>query len=247
MPDGATTTTNRPGSKRRIRILDAAADLLSQNGFHSVSMADIGAIAGISGPAIYRHFSSKSALLVMLFDQAIDGLLEQAKATLSEGLDHETALERLVAGQVEFVVSQRQLAIVYYNEINNLPAEDRHRLRTKQGTYLNFWIDALLEDRPDLDEQDARTMVHSAVGAIQSSLGQTPSVPTERLRALLLLGACAVLECDIDHTTRRGSPSDVRSGDVSDGGPDARCTQGSRTTTAQQTAVRHHRTMERKR
>ena len=41
---------------RKDRILTAAANLVAQKGYHAVSMTEIGTTAGITGPAIYRHF-----------------------------------------------------------------------------------------------------------------------------------------------------------------------------------------------
>ena len=46
---------------RRERILEAAAGLVAERGYHEVGMTDIGAAAGITGSAIYRHFDGKSA------------------------------------------------------------------------------------------------------------------------------------------------------------------------------------------
>lgn len=66
---------------RKERILAAAADLVARHGYHAVSMADIGAVAGITGAGIYRHFDSKSAVLVALFDRVIDGLVREEQAS----------------------------------------------------------------------------------------------------------------------------------------------------------------------
>ena len=51
---------------RKQRILAAAADLFARNGFHSVSMEDIGEAVGITASAIYRHYDSKTAVLVAM-------------------------------------------------------------------------------------------------------------------------------------------------------------------------------------
>ena len=48
---------------RRAQILAAAAERFARYGFHGVSIDDIGAAVGISGPALYRHFRSKEAML----------------------------------------------------------------------------------------------------------------------------------------------------------------------------------------
>lgn len=60
--------TRRQAAKerRRQQILDSAKKLFARQGFRAVSIDDIGAGAGISGPAVYRHFESKEALLAEL-------------------------------------------------------------------------------------------------------------------------------------------------------------------------------------
>lgn len=181
---------------RKERILAAAADLVARNGYHAVSMADIGSAAGITGSAIYRHFDSKSAVLVALFDRVIDGLLHDEQRIVEEVSDLSTALHRLIVDQVEFVVGDRELAQVYHNEINNLPEEDRRRLRRKQRLYLEEWVHLLNELRNDLSDSESRAVVHAAIGAIQSSLFHNSGLPTDRQRTLLTTAARAVLGLD---------------------------------------------------
>jgi AcrR family transcriptional regulator len=178
---------------RRSRILVAAADLVARKGFHAVSIAEIGAAAGITGSGVYRHFDRKSAVLVALFDQIIDDLLRDEAEILASGTDLSAALDQLIAGQVEFVVGDRELAQVYYSEINNLPAEDRRRLRRKQRLYLEEWVHLISELRGDLSDGDARTVVHAVIGAIQSPLFHNTGLVEDRLRELLAEAASAIV------------------------------------------------------
>jgi AcrR family transcriptional regulator len=180
---------------RKERILAAAADLLARNGYHGVSMSDIGAAAGVTGSAIYRHFESKSALLVALFDRVIDGLLWDEQRIVQEVTDLRWALHQLISGQVDFVVADRELAQIYHNEIHNLPEDDRRRLRRKQRLYLEEWIHLLAELREDIDDLEARVIVHAAIGAIQSTLVHNSGLEENRLRNLLSAAARAVLGC----------------------------------------------------
>ncbi|MUM04801.1 TetR family transcriptional regulator [Mycobacterium sp. CBMA 213] len=179
--------------ERKTRILAAAADLVAHKGFHAVSIAEIGAAAGITGSGIYRHFESKSAVLVALFDRVIDELLRDENEIVSTTPNLTSALDRLIAGQVQFVVGDRELAQVYYNEINNLPDEDRRRLRRKQRLYLEEWVHLVNEQRPDLNDTEARTVVHTVIGAIQSTLFHNTGLAEDRLRVLLTSAARAIL------------------------------------------------------
>ena len=178
---------------RKEKILRAAADLVARNGFHSVSMSDIGSEAGITGSGIYRHFDGKSSILVALFDLAMDDLRRQEREILDHATDLGQALSELIDGQVEFAVGSRQLAQVYYNEIRNLPDEDQVRLRRKQRLYLEEWVHIVREIHPDLDDAEARAIVHAAIGAIQSTLFHNIGLPADRLRAVLTRAARSVL------------------------------------------------------
>lgn len=189
-PDRVTRTRD---PDRKAKILGAAAGLLARDGYAAVSMADIGTEAGITGSAIYRHFESKAAILVALFEQVIDNLLRDQQHTIAQESDLRVALDLLIADQVEFVVGDRAIARVYHLEINHLPAEDRSRLRRKQRLYLEEWVHVVRELRPELDDASARTLVHAAIGALQSPLFHNVGLPEDRLRATLADSARSIL------------------------------------------------------
>ncbi|MDA8374822.1 MAG: TetR/AcrR family transcriptional regulator [Actinomycetota bacterium] len=192
-PESSESASRTRDPARKERILEAAAELVARNGFHSVSMAEIGNQAGITGSGIYRHFESKSAILVALFDRTIDDLLADEAATMEANQDLDETLERLIAAQVEFVVRDRALAQVYHNEIRNLPDEDRVRLRRKQRRYVEEWVHVVREIHGGLDDATARALVHAAISAIQSSLFHNVGLPEERQRDILARAAKAVL------------------------------------------------------
>ena len=76
---GEMTTGTKRRPYRRDEILAAAVKLFHERGYHATGMDDIGAEAGISGPAIYRHFKGKEEILeVLLLDAAQTGLESRA-------------------------------------------------------------------------------------------------------------------------------------------------------------------------
>ena len=52
---------------QRAAILDAAVDLLSEQGYAGCSMAAVAARAGVATGSVYRHFPNKAELVVELF------------------------------------------------------------------------------------------------------------------------------------------------------------------------------------
>src|ERR1700712_3060938 len=86
---------------RRQRLLRAAAALFAERGFHGVSIEDLGGAAGISGPAVYRHFPNKEAVLETLLVEVSERLLEGGRTQVTAASDGRDALRRLVAFHTE--------------------------------------------------------------------------------------------------------------------------------------------------
>jgi AcrR family transcriptional regulator len=170
---------------RKNKIVQAVADLIAERGYSALSMNEIGDRVGISGAAIYRHFANKSSLLVAVFDRSIDELLEDERLNREKFSDPLVALTHLVARQVDFVVDEREFARVYHGEADQLPDEARLRLRRKQRAYLREWESLLHAVRPELDDAEARAVVHAAIGAAQSPLFHRLEVSPRRLKDLL--------------------------------------------------------------
>jgi AcrR family transcriptional regulator len=184
-PRSTTPTTPRRDPERRARILDAAARLASNRGFHAVGMAEIGAEAGIVGSGIYRHFPSKDDILVVLLDEGMARLQRGTTAAIAAGADDHTTMSALVKDHITVAIEQRSMLAVYHREVHNLPEEARRRLRRAQRHYVEDWVHTLAPLRRDLADGELRLAVHAAVGAIQSTLFFRSGLEPERLAALL--------------------------------------------------------------
>src|ERR1700735_5269966 len=93
---------------RKERILMAAAALGAARGFDAISMADIGAEAGIVGSGIYRHFDSKTAILVAMADRVMDRLMTGAAAIIAaapDAPDDRQSLSGLVRDHIEVALT----------------------------------------------------------------------------------------------------------------------------------------------
>ncbi|HTK62924.1 MAG TPA: helix-turn-helix domain-containing protein [Pseudonocardia sp.] len=156
------------GSNREQEILEAAARLFHERGFDRVGVDEIGQLAGISGPAIYRYFSGKDEILATLFDTAMDRLLllfGQAPE------DPAAALERLVAAHVEFAVRDRMLLSVYAREERSLAEPWRRRLQRRQLDHVGRWVGVLGRCFPDRSTAEHHAAAYAAIGMIHSVSG----------------------------------------------------------------------------
>jgi AcrR family transcriptional regulator len=178
---------------RREAILDAALGLFRQRGFHAVGIDEIGTTAGISGPGVYRHFPSKSSLLVALFDSITDRTLAAAEEIQKADYQPAEMLDRLVAYQVGTAVAERALLAVWLQDWRSLPLPDQHRIRRRQVEYIAIWVATLIRLRPELGQSQAEAVVHAALGAINSVALHDTELRAPALEALLREAARAVL------------------------------------------------------
>jgi AcrR family transcriptional regulator len=61
-------------------VLDAAAQVFRQKGFHGASMSDIAAAVNVQKASLYHHVSSKQEILLALLDRALAMLTEHISA-----------------------------------------------------------------------------------------------------------------------------------------------------------------------
>ncbi len=186
------TTTEEP--TRREQILATAADLFAARGFHGVSVAELGAACGISGPALYKHFPSKQAMLAEMLTSISERLLEvgRERAEAAAG-DAAEALRSLVDWHVEFATEHRPLIVVQDRDWESLPEVARDAVRRLQRAYIGVWVEQLRTLRPDLSDAAAHAAVQAAFGLLNSTPRAGHNIPDSELRTLLSGMALAAL------------------------------------------------------
>ena len=185
------------GGERRERILASATSLFEENGFHGAGIDDIAAAAGVTGPAIYRHFKNKDAVLVALFDrlaERLGAILDKVAGEVApDGSGgHRVALETLVRLHVRLAFEDRALIVVYISEERNLPEAERRRVRRFQRAYVEAWADLLRPLRPDLSDDERRAAAHAAIGLLNST-GYRRQVGLPRAQAEDMLARMALV------------------------------------------------------
>jgi AcrR family transcriptional regulator len=175
--------------ERRDKIMVAAAELFAARGYHAVTMAGLGEAAGIVGSGIYRHFESKAQVLSAMLDRAMGDLWADAVRVIESHHDSATTLRMLVARQIDFSLDDGDMVALYRREIGMLPADEGRRLRRMQRRYLEEWTATLGELRPELNDAEARALVHTAIGAIQSVVTYDSGLPRGELVTLLTRAA----------------------------------------------------------
>jgi AcrR family transcriptional regulator len=180
-------------SNRRDEILATAADLFATRGFHGVSVAELGAACGISGPALYKHFPSKDAMLSEMLVSISEELLRVGRSRSRGEADPCRALAALVDWHVEFALHNRPLIVVQDRDWASLPPEARERVRSLQRRYVDLWAARLREAHPGLSRAQARARAHAAFGLINST-PHSAMLPEPEMRDLLSAMALRALD-----------------------------------------------------
>lgn len=163
------TERSRLKADRRHAILTAAATLFAQRGYAGVTIEDLGAAVGVSGPAVYRHFPGKAAVLAAILQGASRTLLDGAERVLGEASDPAASLRELIAFHVDFALGDADVILVQDRELEQLDLGARHEVRLLQRQYVEHWVDTLARLRPDRAETELRIRAHAAFGLLNST------------------------------------------------------------------------------
>lgn len=171
-------------TSRREQILDIAADLFARRGFHGVSVAELGAACGISGPALYKHFPSKDAVLAEMLVSISERLLSEGTSRVRTSPDARAAIEALVEWHIEFALTHRALIVVQDRDWSSLPEAAREQVRSLQREYVDVWADQLRRVHRGLRRDRARAMAHATFGLLNST-PHSGLIPDNQMHDLL--------------------------------------------------------------
>jgi AcrR family transcriptional regulator len=105
---------------RRQQLLDAAARLFRERGYHVTSMRDIAREVGMLSGSIYYHFSSKEEMLLAVYEEGLRHIAERVDAAVATG---DTAWARLEAGCTAHLEALLELSDYTQVMIRVLPPE----------------------------------------------------------------------------------------------------------------------------
>lgn len=123
-------STRRSASRRRRapEIIEAAARVFAERGFHGATTQDIADVLGIRQASLYYYFSSKEAALELVCLKGVEGFFEAAKAIAARPLSARERLSLLINSHLSPLIDRRDFVKVFQNERQYLPTESRKRI-----------------------------------------------------------------------------------------------------------------------
>ncbi len=163
------TERDRAKADRQAAILHEAARLFAERGFSGVSLEELGAAVGVSGPALYRHFANKQALLGAILVGVSERLLAGGRGVVERGGAAADQLRALISFHVDFALSDADVIRVQDRDLASLSDDDRHSVRRLQREYVEVWIGILSALHPDRGREELRVRAHACFGLINST------------------------------------------------------------------------------
>jgi AcrR family transcriptional regulator len=114
--------------RRADEIVDAAASVFAERGFHGTSTQAIADVLGMRQASLYYYFASKEAALQLVCEKGVDGFLENAEAILATDVSPTEKLIRLIASHLAPNETKRDYVKVFINERRYLPKSARRRI-----------------------------------------------------------------------------------------------------------------------
>ncbi|MFE7796358.1 TetR/AcrR family transcriptional regulator [Nocardia sp. NPDC057440] len=210
-PDAGQSVRRRP-KDRKVQIIRAAARAFSERGYYPVGVDEIAAEVGISGPALYRHFRNKYALLVAAAEEGARHLLKVAEAADDPQQEPARRLDALIRAMSEHTIDIRREAGLYRWERRYLEQADRLRIR-KIYDDLNATVAAPIALlRPTAPPEDVAMLAAAVLSAIASVSAHRTALSTARLLPLLHDMCWSILRAELPPAPQQLNPGPATRG-----------------------------------
>ena len=169
-------SNRRPANLRRRapQIIEAAARVFAERGFHGATTQEIADVLGIRQASLYYYFSSKEAALEAVCLKGVEGFFEAAKAIAAAPGTAEERLCKLIHSHLSPLNDRADFVKVFLNERQHLPNESRRRIGRWSRGLERIFEEVIREGiadgefRADLDPRLATLAILGMCNAVSS-------------------------------------------------------------------------------
>ena len=153
-------------------VLDAAAQVFRQKGYHGASMSDIAAAVNVQKASLYHHVTSKQEILLALLDRALIMLTEHISVIAAQSLPADQKLRLMIRGYLSALADNADLTAVLLFEHRSLDKKSHARHVPQRDTFEALWRDVLNEGVKSkvFDLKDTGLAVRALMGVMNWTL-----------------------------------------------------------------------------
>jgi AcrR family transcriptional regulator len=109
---------------RQRQIVEAARNIIATRGIEALTIREIAKEVGISEGDIYRHFTGKKAILLLLIEDVERTLMESVERAASEEREPIQRLENVLRAHLSYIEQQRGVSLLIVAETLRLADKD---------------------------------------------------------------------------------------------------------------------------
>ena len=182
----------RPRPSHRAALLEAAARLFDERGYHGTSIRDIARATGVTPGAIYSHHASKADLLLAVYEEGVRRIAERVEEAVAREASPRARLGAAAEAHLETLLDGSAFASVVVRVLpRDVPEAEEQLVRLRDGYERRF--SRLVEDLPGIEPRRRRALRLALFGALNASQiwyrpgkGQAPHTIARRTVALML-------------------------------------------------------------
>lgn len=152
-----------------MQIIDAAVEVIAENGYHQSQVSKIAKQAGVADGTIYLYFKNKEDILISLFKEKMGQFIERMEEDIKEKATAKEKLALVISKHFSLLAGDHNLAIVTQLELRQSNLELRQKINEILKGYLNI-LDGILTEgiqsgelKEDLDVRLARQMIFGTI------------------------------------------------------------------------------------
>jgi TetR/AcrR family transcriptional regulator, cholesterol catabolism regulator len=126
-------------------ILDAAAQVFRQKGYHGASMSDIAETVNLQKASLYHHVSSKQEILLALLDRALGLLTEHIAGIAAHDIPADQKLRQMIRAYLQALADNSDLSSVLLFEHRSLDKKFHDRHVPQRDKFEGIWRDIIDE------------------------------------------------------------------------------------------------------
>lgn len=130
-------------------ILQSAAQVFRQKGFHGASMADIAEAVQLQKASLYHHFTSKQEILLELLDRALEMVTERMAEVMAREISTDEKLRQAMRVYLKTLSEQGDLVSVLLLEFRSLEPEFYARHIPNRDRFERMWRDLIQQGIDD--------------------------------------------------------------------------------------------------
>jgi AcrR family transcriptional regulator len=193
---------NLPPEEWRERILEAARQLLAEEGYEALTMDEVARVAGISRARLYGIYSNRAEMLTDVVTQDARMLAGEVLLELSTVPDLDEKVQAIVEVFFRFVERRRQRYRLLYSDAAAADPELHELLRSVRTALAETLSQHVLRVAPDLDPEEATLMSHAVISMAEGAAAwHSADQELERERAVRVVTALALSALGITEST----------------------------------------------